>query len=156
MDEVLAFYLSRGCPCRFPRFRAMGARDFSAVGAPGVTSSEQAALLFAYDQKAPVVDKDVVGPAWRGRCARCGSYIQRWAHEVVMSSWIEHLEIEPAPGVKDLGASLDGPLPRVRDFHAAGPGVPAHLLAAANAASPLVSEAEWFSWLRALPPVPDR
>jgi hypothetical protein len=148
--ELIEFYVAHGCPCRFPRFRAFCARDLAEVGVCGAASSEQTALIFAFDEKVPVREKKSFGPTWRGRCGRCGSEIKRWAHELVMSSWVEYLQIELSPGITDIGAPVVGPLVRCRPAYAAGPGVTAAALREVDAAYPLVSEDAWIEWLRAL------
>ena len=145
LAETLRAYLAAGCPCRYPRFVALAGRELPA----GVGDFAQQSLIFQFDQAIPLVDKRGGGPAWEGRCSRCGSRVQRWAEELAMSSWLDHLRITPATGLDPLGAPLATPVPRCGGFFAASSGVSRRRVADAEAAYPWLPEAAWFAWLRA-------
>jgi hypothetical protein len=139
--ELLDHYFALGCPCRFPRFRAVTARDDGPVG-----SMEQSMLIVNHEQKSQVTDKQTIGPAWRGTCARCGGSLHQWSNEVAPSSWVDHLEVEP--GLEDIGAKVDGPTPRCMPMFAAGPGISASEVKRAEAKYPLLDMDAWLDWMR--------
>lgn len=142
--ELLRHFLATGCPCRYPRFVAFAGRDLPS----GVGDFAQQVVIFQFDELVPLNDKKGGGPAWEGRCARCGSRVQRWGEELAMSSWIDHLRITPAAGLDPLGAGVSAAIPRCGGFFAAAPGVSSRDVSEAEQAYPLLTPAEWLAWLR--------
>lgn len=149
MESLVRGYLSAGCPCRFPRFRACAERELVEFGSHAIASPEQQSLILQFDALVPLDGKTGHAIAWSGTCSRCGSHVQRGAAEVANSSWIDYLRLALAPGLEDLGADAAIPAPRCRDFYAAAPGVTREQLALANASYPKLGEEEWFEYMSA-------
>jgi hypothetical protein len=159
-QEVLAlvgYYLAKGCPCRFPRFRAVVSRDTSGVAGGAFRSDEQMMLIWAFEQKLPLVDRRALegwgGPmsehVYEAECGVCGSRVERSSNEFATGAWVEYLVIRRARGLVDLGASVEhGLVFRPRPFVPMGPGMTGMNKAAQ--AYPFMEEEPWLEWMRAL------
>jgi hypothetical protein len=53
LDTLVDEYLTIGCPCRFPRFRAITARKTVGIGGGSFTSEDQRGLILAVGQSQP-------------------------------------------------------------------------------------------------------
>jgi len=112
-DDIRALfdrYLSHGCPCRFPRFRATVARDLSEVGARSWDVSDIAQLLAAFDQRVPLVLTKPADFSTHGRCSICDAEVVRSSAPIFRDSSIERAKIAPGP-LPDLGAEVSWPVP---------------------------------------------
>jgi len=158
-DQLLALiddYLAKGCPCRFPRFRAVVSRDTSRVAEGGVfRSEEQLLLILAYEKMVPLVNRTALegfgvpvrDDVYQAECGICGSGVERSNNEFAPGAWVEHLVIRRAAGVVDIGARAEpGRVFRPRPFVAMGPGM-AGMQGAAQA-YPFMEEEPWFAWMR--------
>jgi len=159
LGELVDYYLSHGCPCRFPRFRAVVSRDTSRTGGGSFTSDDQRGLIHVYEQKVPLVERGPLagwgGPMsadmYQARCGVCGSAVSRSSNEGAPGGWVDYLVIRPAPGVTPLGAPVEhGRVYRSRPFVAAGPAMGG--MQQATEASPFLEEDAWFAWMRELRP----
>ena len=103
-------YLSHGCPCRFPRFRATVARDLGEVGARDWDVSDIQQLLTVYDQRVPLVVDERADFSTRGRCSICDAQVVRSWAPVFRDSFRERAKITPGR-LPDLGAEALGPVP---------------------------------------------
>ncbi len=141
LERAMKFFLEKGCPCRFPRFVALVARDVRDLGILGFASPEQQSLIALFDKLVPVKDE---------HCTICTSKIQRSSEEVFNTSWIERLIITKPENVNDLGEPLHAPIPRCRDFFQAAPGAFESDRLTLHQAYPRVSEDDFYAWLTAL------
>jgi hypothetical protein len=155
LDALADEYLTIGCPCRFPRFRAIVARDTSGISEGSFTSEDQRGLIRAFERKVTVVEQqpleelDRISPGmWRGKCGVCGSDLRRAYNEYSPGGYIDWLIIKRKPGLFDLGASVEKNRTfRCRPFVAPGPEMPG--MARASRAFPFMEEDAWFEWMRA-------
>lgn len=147
MSSLYDFYAEHGCPCRFPRFRAVAARDTREVGAPGYSTLDQQALVTLFDVKVPLRDRVNVVDGHRASCAVCGSAIFRFGVEYFKNAFIEYLRVDKHPSVGDVGAGVAGPLPRCWPFFHLGPDTSDRALV--EASYPRLSIDDWFAWMRA-------
>lgn len=145
VDEMLV----AGCPCRYPRVRAFGARESAAEGLSPLSSFEQGCLIAAFDAKVVLRDRVAHAMGHRGSCARCGSSIERVGFEVFRDSWLELLRIQPAAGITELGAPLSSALLRCRPIFAATPGDYRSEIAQLERAWPRVDDETFLTWLGA-------
>jgi hypothetical protein len=150
-DELLAFYLAHGCPCRFPRFRATCERDTAEVGAPGYTTPEQQSLVLGFEAKVPVAGRQRTRRGHQGTCTVCGAKIERWTEEHFRDVYFDYMRVTPAKGVPDVGEALHAPLPHCGPFFGAAPANrnAAHLL---EISYPKIPLEDWFAWMRELRP----
>jgi hypothetical protein len=148
LAHVVDSMLARGCPCRFPRFRATCARDTSEVGARGYMTWEQGLLIQRFEQTVP---NGGIGPAgtWstRGHCAICGAQFVRTSEEVFRDAWLDRLEITPA--LPDIGEPVHTALPRCGKFYSIGPEQHHDAKHLVDIQYPLVSQDDWLAWLSA-------
>ena len=159
-QEVLAlveYYLDKGCPCRFPRFRAIAKRDTSGVAGGAFRSDEQLMLIRAFEQKVPLVNKQALegwaGPmtdaTYEAKCGVCDSFVARYANEFAPGAWVEMLAIRKPKGLADIGAPAEqGRVFRPRPFVPMGPGMTGMYRAAQ--AYPFMEEDQWLAWMREL------
>jgi hypothetical protein len=154
---LVDYYLARGCPCRFPRFRAVVSRDTSGVAGGAFTSDEQRMLIWAYEQRVPVVNRKALegwgGPMhddmYQAECGICASEVRRSSNEYAPGGWVQYLVIRRVKGLSDIGASVEhGRVFRPRPLVAAGPGMTGMQKAAQ--AYPFMEEELWFTWMRDL------
>jgi hypothetical protein len=138
LRRAIEFFLAKGCPCRFPRFRALVSRDTRDLGVSGFASPDQQSLCSLFDEMVPVENE---------RCKHCGSHIKRSSEEVFNTSWIERLIIDKPDEVKDIGAPLHAPIPRCRDFFQAVPGARESDRLTLHQAYPKLSEQDFYAWL---------
>jgi hypothetical protein len=136
IDEAVGKMLQDGCPCRFPRFRAMVARDTQQAGFACFTSEEQPMLIDAYVRAVPLVN---------GRCVRCGALAVRWAWEFGKTAFVEYMRFEDST-LSDLGAPASSPIPRCRPFYATGFATKAQRKKVERF-YPRLTETDWLSWL---------
>ena len=157
-QELLALvddYLAKGCPCRFPRFRAIVKRDTSGVAGGAFRSEEQLMLIRAFEQKVPLVNRQAL-EAWAGpmndatyeaACGVCGSFVARYANEFASGAWVDMLAIRKPKGLADIGAPAEqGRIFRPRPFEPMGPGMTGMYRAAQ--AYPFMEEELWLAWMR--------
>jgi hypothetical protein len=145
VGRVVDGMLVRGCPCRYPRFRASCERDSKDLGAPGYTTWDQSILVAQFEQKVP---RNVIsdGPRLRrGQCAVCGANYAHTIEEYFRDAWIERLEIKPV--LSEIGAPLYAALPRCCPFYAAGPHGRDYELHLLDLHYPQLSTDEWVAWL---------
>jgi hypothetical protein len=159
-QELLAlidYYLAKGCPCRFPRFRAIVKRDTSGVAGGAFRSEEQLMLIRAFEQKVPLVNRQALegwaGPmndtTYEAACGVCGSFVARYANEFASGAWVDMLAIRKPKGLADIGAPAEqGRIFRPRPFEPMGPGMTGMYRAAQ--AYPFMEEELWLEWMRAL------
>ncbi len=156
LDDLIDFYLSVGCPCRFPRFRANVKRDTLGASGASFTSEDQRGLVRAFDRKAPVVEKrpveqhaEVSEGMWLGTCGICHADLRRVYDEFSPGGTIDCLVIRPLPTSTDLGAGIEGGrLYRCRPL--VSPGPPMQGLAKAATQYPFMEEEGWLAWMREL------
>jgi hypothetical protein len=153
VDALIDDYLSVGCPCRFPRFRALAKRDTSGAAGGYFIGYDQQALHSAFERRAPIVGKKGLGPYaepqpqfYSATCEKCGSTIERSSEEIANNAWVDWLVIRKKPEVSELGAPLQGKALRCRPLSPAGPGQTG--MDRASREYPLVEEDEWFKWMR--------
>ena len=142
---VEGFLHDGGCPCRFPRFRATVERETAALGAEMSTWGRDQ-LIALYDARVPLVDAKGTKLGREGRCKRCGAHVDRWSREPTRDRWIDHLRITPAPGSVDLGAPVDGLLPRCWPFFVVDGDTRATV--EAEVQYPRRTVDEWLAWMR--------
>jgi hypothetical protein len=157
-DALLALidhYLAKGCPCRYPRFRAVVSRDTSGVAGGAFTSDEQRLLIWAYEQKMKLVNRRALegwgGPMndqmYEAECGTCGSNVERSSNEFAPGAWAQYLVVRRLKGLIDLGANVEhGRVYRPRPLIALGPGMTGMQKAAA--AYPFLEEDAWLAWMR--------
>jgi hypothetical protein len=155
--RLVEYYLEMGCPCRFPRFRAVVSRDTSRIAGGSFTSAEQVGLIGVFEQRVPLGDRAPLegwgGPAqdgmYQAHCTICGSLVARSSNECAPGGWVDYLSISLAPAVTDLGASFaKGRLHRPSAWVAAGPGMAG--IQRASEAFPFMEAEAWFVWMREL------
>ncbi len=162
LDELMEYALSLGCPCRFPRVRAVTARDTRNAAGGAFTSADQRELIHAFERKVPIIEKrpleifqQVREGLWLGKCGKCGALLRRAYEEFSPGGTIDWLMITRAKDVPDLGAPLvDGRVLRCRPLEAPGPGMQG--MAKASQVFPFLEEDEWFAWIRERAPDPAR
>jgi hypothetical protein len=93
------------CPCRFPRFRATVERETLSFGAPLMTW-EQYLLIASFDGAVSLVHRRPLvtrgeGTGHEGNCVRCGAFVRRRSEEKFRDQWIEHMVVQPCPGLED-------------------------------------------------------
>jgi len=141
------FYLSVGCPCRFPRFR----RTVEVALPEGVASHDINGLVAEFDRRLPVRDRSKKqGDVWTCRCALCDSRIVRTESEAFRDSFVDRAEIELQAGVIDLGAAVSSPIPLFSGLHAAAPGIRKERIEEAAMSFPHLSELDWLAYLSKL------
>ena len=154
--DLVEEYLANGCPCRFPRFRAIVKRDTSGVAGGAFRSDEQLMLIRAFEQKVPLVNRKALegwaGPmndtTYEAECGVCGSWVARYANEFASGAWVDMLAIRKPKGLADIGASAEqGRIFRPRPFVPMGPGMTGMYRAAQ--AYPFMEEEAWLAWMRA-------
>jgi hypothetical protein len=160
LDELVDYYLSVACPCRFPRFRAVVSRDTSRKGGGSFASDDQQGLIHAYERKVPLTDKrplqgwggPVTADMYQATCGICGSDVQRSSNEGAPGGWVDYLVIHLAPGVQEAGAPVErgSPVYRGTPFRATGPGSTG--MQQATEAFPMLDPDAWFAWMRELGP----
>ena len=108
LAQVIASMLERGCPCRYPRFRASCERASKDLGALGYTTWEQTLLVTLFESKVPRRGIKHDGPNKEtGFCGVCGAAYVRTSQEyfaaVINASCVRgeigcrQLEAESAP-----------------------------------------------------------
>ncbi len=147
------------CPCRFPRFRATVERETLSFGAPLMTW-EQYLLIGSFDRAVSLVNRRPLvtrgeGTGHEGNCARCGAFVRRSSEEKFRDQWIEHMVVQPCPGLEDLGAAVDGPVPHCWPFFAAASTESERRDAErarldAEVTCPRISLDAWITWMKAL------
>jgi len=152
---LVDYYLAEGCPCRFPRFRAIVSRDTSRVAEGAFRSDEQLSLILAFEQRVPIVNRRALegwgGPmsdgVYEAECGVCGSGVERSSNELAPGAWVEYLVIRRAQGRVDIGAPApQGRVFRPRPFVAMGPGMTG--MPKAAQAYPFMEEEAWLAWMR--------
>jgi hypothetical protein len=154
LDALVDEYLTIGCPCRFPRFRAIAARETVGICGGSFTSEEQRGLIRAFERRVTVVEQqpleelEQISPGmWRAKCGVCGSNVRRAYNEYSPGGYIDWLIIKRKPGLTDLGAPIEKNRTfRPRPFVAPGPGMTG--MAGASRAFPFMEEDAWFEWMR--------
>jgi hypothetical protein len=150
VEALFDRYLALGCPCRFPRFRALVEEQFAPAIGPPLLAQDQQALIYVFDRRVPLTDQEKQPVGHRGRCEKCGARVERWFVEHFKGAWIEYLTIVPAPGAIDIGAPVDTPIPHCGPLFAAGPADGrdrSH--SAIERDHPRVPVDDWFAWLEA-------
>jgi hypothetical protein len=155
VDALMSGYLSEGCPCRFPRFRASCARDTSKKAGGTFVADDQGMLIAVFEERAPLTSRVALGPndspmpgMYAADCTVCGSRVERSSVEFGPGGWADFLVIRRGPSLTELGAPIEaGRVLRARPFRPAGPGMEG--LGKASAAFPLVYDEEWIAWLQA-------
>ena len=145
LDALYDFYLANGCPCRFPRFRALGKQ----WGLPSgmLSSADRDQLVAHFERRVPLDNKRDAPAGWEAECGRCGGTV-RWGWvESSPGGSVEYLTL--SPGQPDIGAKLEPPALRCRPWRMTGPGY-GSVLKTAGRSYTLVEDDEWFAWLRAL------
>ena len=152
-DDIRALfdhYLSHGCPCRFPRFRATVARDLGEVGASLWDVSDIAQLLTTFDQRVPLVVDKREGVLTRGRCSICDAQVVRSWAPVFRDSFRERAKIAPGPH-PDLGADVLGPVPVCGHVFPAAPvSVTKDERTRIEHAYPRLTPKDWLAYMAAL------
>jgi hypothetical protein len=148
VEALFDRYLTLGCPCRFPRFRAVVEQEYTPAIGPPLAAQDQQALLHAFDERVALTEREKRPVGHRGRCEKCGSLVERWYVEHFKSAWIEYMRIAVAPGVADIGAPVDTPIPHCRPFFAAGPRDGRDRSnGTMESEHPQVTVDDWFAWL---------
>jgi hypothetical protein len=160
LEELVDFYLlARGCPCRFPRFRATVGRSTHKVAGGSFTTEDQRRLIHTYEKKVPLGEKQplegwgggVLPDMYQATCTICGSLAARSSNEFANGGWIDYLQITRAKDVIDLGARVEsGKLYRPRPWISPGPGMTG--IQKASEAFPFLPEDEWLAWMREVAP----
>jgi hypothetical protein len=149
IDELIAFYLAHGCPCRFPRFRSTCARDTGEVGAAGYTTAEQQSLVLGFDVAVRIAGRQRTRRGFQGKCTVCGAKVERWAEEHFRDVSFEYMRIMPAKGVSDVGEPLHAPLPHCGPFFGAGP-TNRSAEQVLEISYPKIPVEDWLVWMREL------
>lgn len=145
LSALIDAYLTRGCPCRFPRFRTTVRRSTRGAGGGSFTTWEQARLIALYAERLPLVDRVDAPQGWTARCGRCAAEAIQASCEFSPGGWIDYLTIVPAPAVPDLGAQVEGKVLRASSWIAPGPAMGG--MASASRAYPYVGLARWLEWM---------
>jgi hypothetical protein len=148
LERIIDCTLAKGCPCRFPRFRATCERSSKDAGVPGYTTWEQSLLVHLFEAKVP--RRDIQSESQNkesGHCAICGVTYTRTSQEYFRDAWIERLHIQSA--ASDIGPDFHTPVPHCCPFYAAGPHGRKDELMMLNLHYPQLPEAEWLAWLGA-------
>ena len=153
LGALVDFYLEHGCPCLFPRFRAVVARDTSRSCGGSFTSAEQRGLIVAFEAKVPLEGHAALdslatplADMYQAKCGVCRSSVYRSSNEFAHGGWIDYLVIHPAPGIVDLGAPVaGGRLFRPCSFTAPAPGMAG--IGKAAELFPSMPEDEWLAWM---------
>jgi hypothetical protein len=116
VERIINFYLSNGCPCRFPRFRAIAEFDFRTQPglSPHTTHETDLLTTRGLDEARPVYR-----PAgeWEDDnrpmiCTACGSRAILHSTQYNINMWCVFLAIQPK--LPDLGGPALSPLPLFR------------------------------------------
>jgi hypothetical protein len=152
-DDIRALfdhYLSHGCPCRFPRFRATVARNMKEVGASQWDVSDIGQLLATFDRRVPLVVEKRQDFMTQGRCSICEARVVRSGAPVFRDSFLERAEITPGP-LPDLGAEVLWIVPVCGPIF---PAAPVNVTTAERArieqAYPRLPPKEWLAYMAAL------
>ncbi len=148
LGDLVAYYRAHGCPCRFPRARAVLARDTHRVAGGSFSSVDRDWLIWHVEHGLNLADKRGAPYGWEARCADCGATVSKSANEFANGGWLEYLVIEPKPGVPDVGAPVGEHVYRCKPWWAPGPNMAGE--AEASKAFPLIPVDEWFRWMREL------
>jgi hypothetical protein len=140
MEDLLQ---DNGCPCRFPRFRATVERETDIFGA-SMGTWEQQTLIRLVDRRLRLVRSQWVREGREGQCPRCGAAIRRWEVEKRRDQVMDHMRVVPPEGVEDLGAPVDGVLPRCSRFFGTNDK---RALRDAEVQYPVLSLADWIAWM---------
>jgi hypothetical protein len=132
-----------GCPCRFPRFRATVERETDIFGA-SMGTWEQQTLIRLIDRRLRLVGSQWVREGREGECPRCGAVIRRWEVEERRDQVMDHMRVVPRAGVEDLGAPVDGALPRCSRFFGTNDK---RALRDAEVQYPVLPLADWIAWM---------
>ncbi len=150
LEGLFDLYLTQGCPCRFPRFRATVSRDMSEVGAREWDVSDIRRLLEPFDQRAPLTASKRDAYSTRGQCGRCGAEVHRYGVPIFRDSFIERARIAPG-ALPDLGAPVDGAVPICGIvFQVAPSNVTRNEAERIEAAFPRLSPPLWLAYMGAL------
>ena len=148
-EKLMAEWLrDNGCPCRFPRFRATVERETDIFGA-SMGTWEQQHLMMLFDRKLKLVEIKRVAGKREGRCPRCGAAIRRWEAEPRRDQIMDHMRVVPNLGIADIGAPLDGQLPRCFSFFGVAD---AKTLRDADLQYPRLSLDAWIAWMKVRQP----
>jgi hypothetical protein len=145
LDTLYEDYLARGCPCRFPRFRAVAKQ----WGLPsGIVSSEDRdGLVGVFEEKVPLVERRTDEGGWNATCAKCDASVRMGravsSHGETSADYLMITTAQP-----DVGARLEQPLVRCRPWRIVGPGSEG-IMVEAGRKYPFVDEADWLAWMRA-------
>jgi hypothetical protein len=149
-ESLFDYYLSHGCPCRFPRFRATVGRDMKEIGAPQWDVSEVPALLQIFDRRVPLTKDTETDYSIKGRCKICNAQVYRWGAPVFRDSFIERARITPGD-LPDVGADADGPVPVCGSVYPAGPSNVMRVeRERIENAFPRLSPSLWLEYMKAL------
>jgi hypothetical protein len=135
-----------GCPCRYPRFRSTVRRDTTCACGGSFTTAEQRDLIYLYEHRLELRDKQDAPHGWEAFCVRCGSAARFSANEFSPGAWIEYLVVTRAAGVRDRGAPAGNLVYRTGAWISPGPAMAGQQLA--TKAFPLMPLDEWLAWMR--------
>jgi hypothetical protein len=150
LEELFDLYFGHGCPCRFPRFRAMAALDLKEVGAWDWGVSDVGDLLEVFDRRVRVLENTREDFAMRGQCELCGATVVRFGIPVFRDSFLERAHITPG-ALPDVGAAADWPLPICGHVFHAGPGnVTRNEKERIQSAYPRLQPRDWLAYMAEL------
>jgi hypothetical protein len=149
-ESLFDFYLARGCPCRFPRFRAAVARDLKEVGAGDWGSPDTSALLKYFGERVELDVSHRETYMTIGTCRRCGAQVKRDAYEVFRDSFLEVASITRG-ALPDLGADVHGVVPICMPLFLAAPiSLTPNERRRIQNSYPRLSPNDWLEYMRAL------
>ncbi len=144
VERLYDSYLDGGCPCRFPRFRAL-ARQWGLTS--GVLSSEDRdRLVQRFRARVPLRDVHAAPAGWRATCECCEAAVEFGSVESSPGGTVEYISLDTHAA--DLGAPLVQPLFRCRPWRATGPGY-GEFVQRAGRIYVFVEIEAWVEWLRA-------
>lgn len=122
IEGVYEFYLSNGCPCRFPRFRklvAFNSEDFGIVPTASLESHLLLDLALRGSQKiyraTSEPSSDQGESTWMHECSRCGARIAEHYAEYSINMFREYIAFVELKAL-DIGAPVILPLPVINGF----------------------------------------
>lgn len=119
--EILPFYLSRGCPCAFPRFRALLEFDFRAHGVRATGCHESLTIIQRYllgGQSCYTSPKPEAA-----RCSICGSEFEAIYEDYSISFYLFHVRCSLDRSTP-VGTPVVKPFPLVFGLYSVDPESP--------------------------------
>lgn len=150
IESLFDHYFSHGCPCRFPRFRAIVALDLKEINAWDWDVSDVGALLEVFDRRVRLRIDSSDNYQTRGGCELCNAQVRRFGVPIFRDSFIERAQITPGE-LPDVGAAATWPVPICGFIFPAAPGnITRDERERVQGSYPRLSPGPWLAYMREL------